>query len=398
MNRTTYDAVILGGGMSGLMAALALIGKGKRVAVVSKGDPVCCLSTGCIDVLLHENNPLAGIDSLPENHPYRLVGEETIAASLEMFTEIMGETQFPYRGDTGTNRTILTPMGTKKITCLVPETMEFADCHPDEYIHIISFNNIKDFYPSYITSRYQNSGRSTFNTEVASTAAIAERFEEEAFRGEFIAWLKGQDIPDGKIALPAVLGTRTTGKIYDEISQELARPIFEIPTLPPSMPGLRLFRTLKNTFLGMGGSIYWGRDISSVEKLGAQLEALTLSNQGRATRVQGKAFVLATGSFVSGGLYAAMDSIEERVFGLPVHIPEEREHWFKDNFFTTGHAIERAGIEVDSSFRPIDSPYENLFACGSILAFSEVMKYGCGHGMAVATGFAAAQKCEEYIQ
>jgi len=398
MNRVTYDAVIIGGGMSGLMAALTLAGKGKSVAVVSKGDPVCCLSTGCIDVLIHENNPLAGIVSLPENHPYRLAGEETISASLEMFIKIMHGTQSPYCGDTGTNRAILTPMGTKKITCLVPRTMEFADCHSDEYIHIISFNNIKDFYPGYITSSYQNSGRSIFNAQVTSTAAIAERFEEEEFRQEFIAWLKGRDIPDGKIALPAVLGTRTTGNIYDEISQELAKPIFEIPTLPPSMPGLRLFRTLKNTFLNMGGSIYWGRDISSVEKLGTQLEALTLSNKGRATRVQGKAFILATGSFVSGGLYAAMDSIEERVFGLPIHMPEERKHWFKENFFTTGHAIEKAGIQVDSSFRPVDAPYENLFACGSILAFSEVMKYGCGHGMAIATGFAAAQKCEEYIQ
>ena len=398
MNRDTYDTVVIGGGMSGLTAALTLADRGKRVAVVSRGDPACCLSTGCIDVLAHESDPLAGIASLPDTHPYRLAGERVCRESLVWFMDIMRDTAFPYCGDATTNRAILTPLGTRKITCLVPQTMEWSDCDVNDYLHIISFNNIKDFYPGYITSRYRNSGRSIFNAGVASTAAIAERFEEEAFRGEFIAWLKGQQIPEGKIALPAVLGTRSTGRIYEEISRELSRPIFEIPTLPPSIPGLRLFRTLKNTFLERGGAIYWGKDISSVERLGHQLEAVTLSNQGRATRVQGKAFILATGSFVSGGLYATMDAIEERVFGLAVHIPGDREEWFADDFFTTGHAVERAGVAVDSSFRPVDSPYENLFVCGAILAFSEVMKYGCGHGMAVATGVAAAEKCEEYIR
>jgi len=31
--------------------------------------------------------------------------------------------------------------------------------------------------------------------------------------------------------------------------------------------------------------------------------------------------------------------------------------------------------------------------CGSILAFSGVVKYRCGHGMAIATGVAAAEAC-----
>jgi len=47
----TYEVVIIGGGMSGMMAAITLADMGRTVAVVSRGDPVCCLSTGCIDVL-----------------------------------------------------------------------------------------------------------------------------------------------------------------------------------------------------------------------------------------------------------------------------------------------------------------------------------------------------------
>lgn len=195
------------------------------------------------------------------------------------------------------------------------------------------------------------------------------------------------------MAIPAVLGRSLAGEVYEKISAACGRNVFEIPTLPPSMPGLRLFGGLKNALLKRKGDLYWGRGIYSVEKLGNQIEAVTLASAGRATRVEGKAFILATGSFVSGGLQASMDAVTETVFDLPAYLPGARETWFNDDFFAPGHEIEKAGIRVDSSLRPVDTEIENLYVCGSILAFSEVMKYRCGHGMAIATGVAAAKAC-----
>ena len=388
-----YDVVIIGGGMSGMMAAITLAEKGKKVAVISKGDPVCCFSTGCIDVLADGDDPLEGIGSLPDNHPYHLVGENAIAHSLELFKNIMSEGGMPYVGDAHINRKVLTSLGRCKITCLVPETMEFSDCDPDEYIHVISFYKMKDFYPQYITSRYPNAGYSVFDPGVITTPGIAEKFENKTFLEEFISWLGGLDIPEGKIALPAVLGRSLAGKVYHEISAGCGRKVFEIPTLPPSMPGLRLFGGLKKALLRRGVNLYWGRGIYSVEKLGNRIEAVTLDSAGRTTRVEGRAFILATGSFISGGLYASMDTVNETVFDLPAFLPGARETWFNDDFFASGHEIEKAGIRVDPSFRSVDAEIENLYVCGSILAFSEVMKYRCGHGMAIATGVAAANAC-----
>jgi len=256
---------------------------------------------------------------------------------------------------------------------------------------------MKDFYPNYITSNYKNAGCSIFDAGISTTIGIAERLENRQFLKKFILWLKGLEIPEGRIAIPAVLGMHFTVDVCNEISVELGRKVFEIPTLPPSMPGLRLFGGLRNALLKRGVNLYWGKEIYSVEKSGSQIEAVTLAGAGRSTSVQGNAFILATGSFVSGGLHASMDTARETVFNLPVYLPGKRKSWFNDDFFTPGHAIEKSGICVDQSFRPIDTQTENLFVCGSILAFSEVMKYSCGHGMAIATGVAAANVCGELV-
>ena len=389
----TYDAVIIGGGISGMMAAITLADAGRKVAVISKGDPACCFSTGCIDLLAAGEDPLHGIGSLPGEHPYHLVGEDVIIRGLDRFRDIMSDEGMPYVGDCHANRRVLTSLGRSKVTCLVPRTMAFADIDPDTRLHVLSFKRIKDFYPQYITARYRHAAFSTYDAGVTTTAGIAGRFEDSQFLDEFITWLRRLDIQEGRIALPAVLGRHFAGEVFEKIAAACKRPLFEIPTLPPSMPGLRLFGGLKHALLRRRGDLYWGREIYSVERIDHQIEAVTLAGTGRATRVEGKSFILATGSLVSGGLYASMENVTETVFNLPTYLPGTRETWFHDDFFAPGHKIEKTGIRVDSSFRPLDTDIENLYICGSILAFSEVMKYRCGHGMAIATGVAAAHAC-----
>jgi len=398
MSVIDYDAVVIGGGMSGLMAGIHLLERGHTVAVISRGDPTVCLSTGCIDVCGTGADPLAAVDALPEGHPYHLIGAEKIRAALDKFSEIMTDVHLPYAGRVDENRAIITPLGTTKTTCLVPRTMETSARKPDEYIHVVSFKGLKDFYPSYITSGRRNAGFSVYDAGVATTMGIAARFEDRSFLNEFIAWLKGLEIPDGKLAFPAVMGLEHPLSIMQEIQTQVERWGFEIPTLPPSLPGIRLFKGLKRVFQAKGGDVYWGSPIASVERSGKHVEAVTIETKGRSTRVNGQAFILATGSFVSGGLFASRDEIQETVFGLSVASPGPRDDWFNSDFFTPGHAVERAGIRVGRDFRPLEETLENLFVCGSIISGSEVMKYGCGHGLALSTGLAAAESCAETLK
>ena len=230
-----YDAVAIGGGVSGIMASLTLASKGFKTALVSRGDPVCCLSTGCIDVFSHSDEPLSGIRALLPDHPYSLVGEKGIVDALSFFSEIMEEAGLPYEGDPGRNRKILTPIGSTKCTCLVPRTMAHADMPTNEYLHVISFQGIKDFFPGYITSRHRNSTYSVYDAGVPTTLGIAARFDDASFLDAFINWLRGLEIPHDRVALPAVLGTTILhgrGKSHRQSAGRCSRS-----PRAPSIPG-----------------------------------------------------------------------------------------------------------------------------------------------------------------
>ena len=400
MSVIEYDVIIIGAGVAGFTAGTRLAERGLKVAVVTTGEPTACLSTGCIDVCARDHNPLHGVTHLPEEHPFHLISRAAIREALDNFRMAMSDMGIPYIGTSEENRRILSALGTYKTTCMVPVTMQAAPQNADDDIHIITFRGLKDFYPSYIISRRKNASFSTYDAGVSTTMGIAANFEREDFLEAFILWLTQQNIRENKIAFPAVLGLESAAKIVKKIEDRLERAVFEIPTIPPSMPGRRLFSALKDYFRKKGGTIYWAWPVAGVEKTGKIIEAVVTQSEGRPNSLNAKAFVLATGSFVGGGLHAQRNTIMEKVFNLPVHIPGPRETWFDNDYFSFNHGIGKAGIIVDSSFRPAraGSAWENIFVCGGILANTEILKNGCGHGLALATGYAAAKSCAEYIR
>lgn len=398
MSVIEYDVIIIGAGVAGLTAGAWLCGQGLKVALVTTGEPTACLSTGCVDLCSQDDDPLKGIANLPDAHPFHLVSPETIHQALDDFQQAMTDMDMPYTGRLEKNRRVLSAIGTFKTTCLTPLTMQASPQNENERIHIITFAGLKDFYPGYIISRLKSASFSTYNAGVSTTMGIAANFEDDDFLETFLLWLEKQDIREDKIAVPAVLGLESAAAIIKKIEYRLERPVFEIPTIPPSMPGRRLFNGLKDHFRRKGGMIYWGWPVVGVEKAGKQIEAVMAESQGRPNSLNARAFILATGSFVGGGLHAKRDTIIEEVFHLPVFVPGEREVWFDQDYFSAKHGIGQAGIVVDSSFRPRDCPWDNIFVCGAILAHTEALKNGCGHGFAIATGQAAAKYCLEHIR
>ncbi len=391
-----YDIAVIGSGMSGLMASIYLAEQGLNTAVVSKGDPICSVSSGCIDIAGTGNNTLDSIENFPHEHPYRKAGINEVYASIQYFRDLMEKQGCTYTGDIRKNRTILTPIGKHRFTSLVPFTMEHADIRKDDTFHIISFKDIKDFFPSYLTGNFPDTDISIFNAETHTTMGIAAKMDSPEFLSSFITWINLQKIKQNKIGIPAVLGITKTLQILKKLEKETGKIFFEIPTLPPSIPGLRLYRNLKSIAEKRGVSFYGSAEIIDFKKNKDKIKGITIKKPGRPDNVDAEAFILATGSFVSGGLFLDKKIFKETVFDIPVFYPKEKE-LFNQDFFKLGHPIEKSGILIDNNFNAIESGYKNLFIAGSVLAHSETMKYQCGHGMAISTGIASAKNAQKFL-
>jgi glycerol-3-phosphate dehydrogenase subunit B len=230
---------------------------------------------------------------------------------------------------------------------------------------------------------------------------MARALEVPATRQELAVLLK-QAAGDAKvIGLPALLGMHEPDKVRTELEQLTGLQIFEIPTMPPSVPGIRLREMFEQVFPQKGITLIPQQKVVSLD-FDAGGALLTLSDNYGPITIRCKAVILATGRFLSGGLEAHITGITESLLDLPVTQPENRTDWYLDSYTDRrGHAIHKAGIEVDVSYRPLDkngTPYnECLFAAGIILAHQDWIRGRSGAGIAIATAYKAVEAAEKFL-
>jgi glycerol-3-phosphate dehydrogenase subunit B len=199
------------------------------------------------------------------------------------------------------------------------------------------------------------------------------------------------------VGLPAILGIYRTDEVMADLEAQLGVPLFEIPTMPPSLPGVRMREALENNLARMGIRHYSGRKVTDVQKI-PQGFTLEITGSDVPSTIHAKRVVLATGRFLGRGLRADRKKIREALFNLPIYQPLERANWHRRTFLNPhGHLINQAGVEVDDLFRPVDGEkkplYANLYAAGTILAHQDWIRAKCGSGLSIATAYAAVEAC-----
>jgi glycerol-3-phosphate dehydrogenase subunit B len=102
-------------------------------------------------------------------------------------------------------------------------------------------------------------------------------------------------------------------------------------------------------------------------------------------------------------LHADRKRIKETIFDLPVYQPANRTEWHRREFLDSGgHPVNRAGLEIDDSFRPLKGhhqpAFQTLFAAGSILAHNDWKRIKCGAGLAIASAFGAVKSLTQIFQ
>ena len=411
----SYDTVVIGAGLAGLTAALRLAEAGQRVALVAKGVGATHLAPPTIDVLGYADGPVESpAQALPQfvaanpRHPYGQLSIDLVRAGLDWFNDRLGN--LGYRGSLDENFFIPTAVGAAKPAALVPGSMAAGDLRPGGRFVFVGLRGLKDFFPAYLADNVvgaERPGDAAVTTRVVelapplgqagdvSSLGFARRFEQADFRESVIAELERKVVPGEIVGFPAVLGLGNAREVWSELETRLNHQVFEVPTLPPSVPGIRVYETMTSALRGKGARFVIGSTVSGAQSTNGRLEGVVVHTSGRPQTYRASSFVLATGGFPSAGLELdSSGNVREAVFDLPVAgTPAPGEPLFEQGYFDE-HPLSRAGIAVDESRRPVDEEgapvYENLRAAGATLAGAVPWREGSGNGLSLASGYAAA--------
>jgi glycerol-3-phosphate dehydrogenase subunit B len=413
------DVIVVGGGLAGLTAAVRLAQEGAAVLVLAHGIGSTHLSPTLIDVLGYDaagkrvDRPL---DALPAfiaarpQHPYAVLGTEQVPAAVAWFKAAIGAgplAGYAYAGVPDENLLLPTGAGAAKPSAVVPETVAGGDLRAGGRMLVVGFRTIKDFHPALVADNLTAGGLVQARSAELDlpregrrdqqSLGLARRFDDPAFRREVAAQLVGRLSVEERVAFPAVLGIRDPHGAWADMEHLLGRPVFEIPTLPPSVPGMRTFAVLRDALhRSRGRMILNNRVVGPVVEdgrlAGVRAKVGLAEVEHRAAHV-----VLATGGFASGGI--ELDShwqAHERALGLPLAgMPAPGEPRFTPSYWEE-QPTARVGVAVDAEQRPLgeggEPVYDNVRIAGASLAGAASWREGCGDGLSLLTGFRAAER------
>jgi glycerol-3-phosphate dehydrogenase subunit B len=410
-----HDAVVVGAGLAGLTAAVRLAEGGARVLVIAKGIGATHLSPVTIDVLGYDpgrvDRPLEALGRLTEarpDHPYARVGADGVRAAIAWFKGRFADgplAPYAYAGTGEENLLLPTAVGALRPSAVVPETMAAGDLRAGGAVCVVGLRALKDFHPLLLADNLARlAGVQARGVELDLTPGaradvnaleFARAFDDREWRGQLVTLLAERLRPDERVALPAVLGIADPHGVWSELQERLGRPVFEIPTLPPSVPGMRVFATLRERLRRAGGRLVVNNVVTGAEHAGGRISAVR-ARVGLRDVVYGADWVvLATGGFASGGV--ELDShwvARETALGLPVAgVPARGSERFRRAYFDE-HPMGRAGVAVDADQRPVDASgaraFDNVLVAGATLAGAEPWREKSGDGLSLATGHRAA--------
>ncbi|MBI1257790.1 MAG: anaerobic glycerol-3-phosphate dehydrogenase subunit A [Chloroflexi bacterium] len=387
--------VVVGAGLAGLTAALIAVEAGAKVEVVAQGQGALTLHPGWIET--------GDVEALAQDsaHPYHHAAE-SLAAGLAQVDAVVGLRPASQ---------LVTALGGLREAAFTVGVTYAPLIKP----LIVGFDGWRDFYAGMITDNLCRAG----------IDAAALTIDMPDLGGNFDNWTVDLanylDTPDGlmhlvvqvkpkldgaiSVGLPAVLGFKTETR--QRISEALGCPIFEIPTLTPSVPGLRLYHALRRAIIARGGRFTVGSQVTGLEVKAGRVSGIGTPIAGvlaetaahaRTRLIPADSVILATGGLFGGGLESDYQGrLWETVANLPVANVPPLGDWFAQPLLSgQAQPIHAAGIMTDGDLRPLtvegNVVAPNLFAAGRLLSGYSPVVEGSTEGVDIATGAHAALK------
>ena len=412
-----FDTIIIGGGLSGLISGIYLSQRGQRCVIISSGQSALHFSSGSFDLLNNlpdgtsVQKPLDAISELVKQaptHPYAKLGKTKFKELAQQAEEFFKNAGISTQGDHEENHYRVTPMGTLKPTWLTLKNILISEnekCLPIQHPGIFNITGFLDFYTQFIADEFLKMGAKCSihsinfpalenlrkNPTEMRSVNIARVFDKQENIKELARILKAESGNCDSIILPAITGLNRED-VVDYLRKEINKPIYLLPTLPPSVPGIHTQQKLRSVFQQNGGVFMLGDNVLCADIKGNRISQIYSFNHGDIPFV-GQNFILATGSYFSQGLIASTEKIYEPIFDLDVTFTPNRTQWYNSDVFDT-QPYHSFGIKTDSTFRCTREGklFENLYAAGAILEGFNPLKEGCGAGVSILSAMYIAEQ------
>ena len=417
------ELLVIGAGLSGLLAAISAAREGKRTRIVATGMGAMLWTPGTIGVLGYlpgektpVKSPFEALDALAQarpGHPYTLLDADILRKNLDAFMGLAASLGLNYSGaEDGGNLLLPSAAGAARPVFLAPEGQIDGHLGRSEPCVIVGFQALRDFYPTLIAENLTKLGlqaRAEFlpidlitNRKDFTTVTLAQVLDDDAAAKRLAEGLKKVVKSGERVGLPAILGMKRHTQVLKMLRDTVGAPVFEIPTLPPSVPGMRLMTALRSYYeRELHGRLDLGLTVTQFEADGGKVKSVSSQASARPVRHRADRFLLATGGILGGGFGSDYTGrVHEVIFDLPLDVPQKRSEWFHPDFLAPeGHAVFRGGLRVAKDFRPVHADgqavFENLWASGNLLTDSDPVSERSMEGIAIATAFAAVQKMLE---
>ncbi len=421
-----FDVAIIGGGLAGLTCGIALQQRGKHCVIINNGQAAIDFASGSLDLLSRMpdgsvveniNENLTALRTALPAHPYSLLGAEKVIAKAQDFERLANALNLDLIGSSEKNHWRVTGLGSLRGAWLSPNsvpTVQGNETFPHKRIAVLGIEGYHDFQPQLlaanlvlnpqfvhceVTSGFLNIPQLDElrqNAREFRSVNIAQLLEHKLAFNDLVSEIIESAQGANAVLLPACLGLENQ-EFMNALRDATKLALFELPTLPPSLLGMRQRIQLRRKFESLGGLMINGDSALNAHFEGDRVHCIK-TRLLEDEEIIADNFVLAAGSFFSKGLVSEFDKIYEPVFesdiiGVEGFNDKNRFSW-TNHRFANPQPYQSAGVAINEhcQVQKRGQFLANLYATGNVIGGFNALELGCGSGVAVVTALAVADE------
>jgi glycerol-3-phosphate dehydrogenase subunit B len=397
------DAIIVGGELDALIAALRLLDQGASLRLLATGAGSLPYAAGGMALLgFHPGrsddlveDPWETLELLPSRHPLQLLGRHRIEQAFEWFVRLMHQLDGDWEVSKR-NRSVIGMAGGLRPVVAKPRSQAALEDLTGRRVAVIGIEHIRDFPADLVLAGLRSHHvdgvlvRVDHSIGVSDSAQLGQAMDRPEASDPLLGAVRAA-LPAGiELALfPAILGFSDHRRIVERATDILGLPVLEAATMPPCLFGIRLQRALLGEIERRGGLMQPGMRGLRADIGDGRCKGIC---DGEGRQYHADRYIAGTGGVLMGGLDVdSRGHVTEPVFRLPVHQTDPLSARLSAEVI---EALHMTGIETDTNFRPRASDgrlVENLQIVGTTLAHWNPCREGSLEGVSIATGWAAAE-------